>query len=222
MARAVYLDVDNTLLDNDAAKQAMEERVGALVPAERAHRFWELYEIVRRDEDYVDFPATIARFRAEFPGDSCADEIDRSFGTFPYRDFVYPGVFDLIERLWRVATPAILSDGDTVFQPRKIARAGLTDAVRGNVLVFVHKEQHVAELARRFPESAGSAGSGPVFVDDKAPILGHIKRRLVEAVTVHVRQGKYAQALPDRGDPPPDLTIDHIAELDRAIAGAER
>lgn len=216
MARAVYLDVDNTLLDNDAAKQAMEERVAALVPAERASRFWQLYEIVRRDEDYVDFPATIAQFRTEFPGDSCVDEIDQSLGTFAYRDFVYPGVFELIERLWRLATPAILSDGDSLFQPRKIARAGLTDAVRGNVLVFVHKEQHLAELARRFPQSAGSR---PVFADDKAPILGHIKRRLADAVTVHVRQGKYAQAAPDRGDPPPDLTIDRIADLDRAIAG---
>ena len=213
MARAVYLDVDNTLLDNDSAKHAMEERIGALVPPERARRFWELYEIVRRDEDYVDFPATIGRYRAEFPKDPCTAAIEAYLESFPYRDYVYPGVFEAIERLWRSAIPAILSDGDSTFQPRKIERAGLADAVRGNVLVFVHKEQHLPELARRFP------GSRPVFVDDKAPILGRIKKRLREAVTIHVLQGKYASAPVARGDPKPDATIERIAEVDAAVAG---
>jgi hypothetical protein len=212
MARAVYLDVDNTLLDNDGAKRAMEERIAELVPAERARRFWELYEIVRRDEDYVDFPGTIARYRAEFPKDPCAAEIEAFIESFPYREYVYPGVFEAIERLWRIATPAILSDGDSTFQPRKIARAGLADAVRGNVFVFVHKEQHLSELARRFP------GSRPVFVDDKAPILGRIKKRLRAALTVHVLQGKYAALPVDRGDPKPDATIEGIAEVDAAVA----
>ncbi len=213
MARAVYLDVDNTLLDNDAAKRALEDGIAALVPAERARRFWELYEIVRCDEDYVDFPATLARFRAEFPHESCSDEVAQLIEDFPYRDYVYPGAFDAIAEVWRVATPVILSDGDSVFQPRKIARAGLEDAVRGNVLVFVHKEQHLDELARRFP------GSRPAFVDDKAPILGRIKRRLGDAATtIHVHQGKYAAARVDRGDPAPDVEIDAIAGLGAVVA----
>jgi len=213
MARAVYLDVDNTLLDNDAAKPALEDGIAALVPAARARRFWELYEIVRCDEDYVDFPATLARFRAEFPHESCSDEVAQLIEDFPYRDYVYPGAFDAIAEVWRVATPVILSDGDSVFQPRKIARAGLEDAVRGNVLVFVHKEQHLDELARRFP------GSRPAFVDDKAPILGRIKRRLGDAATtIHVHQGKYAAARVDRGDPAPDVEIDAIAGLGAVVA----
>jgi len=213
MARAVYLDVDNTLLDNDAAKRALEDGIAALVPPERARRFWELYEIVRCDEDYVDFPATLARFRAEFPHESCSDEVAQLIEDFPYRDYVYPGAFDAIAEVWRVATPVILSDGDSVFQPRKIARAGLEDAVRGNVLVFVHKEQHLDELARRFP------GSRPAFVDDKAPILGRIKRRLGDAATtIHVHQGKYAAARVDRGDPAPDVEIDAIAGLGAVVA----
>ena len=210
MARAVFLDVDNTLLDNDAAKAMLEARIAAAVPADVADRFWQQYESVRDAEDYVDFPATVARLAAEHQTD--ASRIERILDELPYPDFVYPGALEAIERLWRMGmTPVILSDGDPVFQPRKIARAGLAAAVRGNVLIYVHKEQELAELTRRFP------GPRPVFVDDKARILGHVDRQLPDAVTIHVRQGRYAAEPVDPGDPPPDLEIARIADLDRAI-----
>ena len=205
MTRPVFLDVDNTLLDNDAAKTSLEQRIAAAVPAPVAARFWELSEVVRRDEDYVDFPTTVARLRIEHA--TGADRVAAILDEVPYRDFVYPGVLALIDRLWERWTPVILSDGDLVFQPAKIARAGLTAAVRGNVLVYVHKEQHLAEVRRRFP------GDRPVFVDDKARILGHIERLVPDAFTVHVRQGSHAAVAVDAGDPVPDLEIDRIAEL---------
>jgi len=209
MARPVFLDVDNTLLDNDAAKAALETAIAGQVPAPAARRFWEQYELVRESEDYVDFPATIARVAAEHPAG--AARIARILDELPYREFVYPGVFEMIGRLWRTTLPVILSDGDPVFQPRKIERAGLTAAVRGNVLIYVHKEQEVAAVTARF------SGPRPVFADDKARILGHIERQLPDAVTVHVRQGRYAADPVDPGDPPPDLEIARIAELDAAI-----
>jgi phosphoserine phosphatase len=210
MARAVFLDVDNTLLDNDAAKAMLEARIAAAVPADVADRFWQLYESVRDAEDYVDFPATVSRLAADDQPD--ASRIERILDELPYPDFVYPGALEAIERLWRIGmTPVILSDGDPVFQPRKIARAGLAAAVRGNVLIYVHKEQQLAELTRWFP------GPRPVFVDDKARILGHVDRQLPDAVTIHVRQGRYAAEPVDPGDPPPDLEIARIADLDRAI-----
>ena len=213
MPRAVYLDVDNTLLDNDAAKRAMEGGIARLVAPDRSVLFWELYEAVRHDEDYVDFPTTLGRFRAALPDAPCADEIQRFLDLFPYRDFVYPGAFQAIARLRATAIPVVLSDGDAVFQPRKIARAGLAAAVDGQVFVYVHKEAHLGELGRRF------ADGRPVFVDDKAAILGHIKRALGPgAATLHVRQGKYAVLPPDPGDPEPDGSIDRIAEVDAAVA----
>jgi len=210
MARPVFLDCDNTLLDNDAAKAALEARIVADVSAGAASRFWELYEIVREAEEYVDFPSTIARLTLEHPAE--AARIERILDELPYREFVYRGAFETIEALWRTATPVILSDGDPVFQPRKIERAGLAAAVRGNVLIYVHKEQRLAEVTRRFP------GARPVFVDDKARILGHVERQLPGAVTIHVRQGSYGTDPVDGGDPEPDLEISSIGDLATAIA----
>ena len=209
MARPVFLDADNTLLDNDAAKAALESRIVESVSVAVARRFWELYEVVRDAEDYVDFPATVARLAAEHPTD--AARIERILDELPYRDFVYPGALEMIERLWRIATPVILSDGDPVFQPRKIERAGLAAAVRGNVLIYAHKEERLEEVTRRFP------GPRPIFVDDKARILGHIERQLPDAVTVHVRQGSYAADPVDAGDPAPDIEIERIADLDLSL-----
>ena len=210
MTRPVFLDVDNTLLDNDAAKAALGSRIAAAVPHAVARRFWDLYQLVRDANDYVDFPTTVTKLAAEHATD--AARIRRILDELPYREFVYPGALETIARLWRTATPVILSDGDPVFQPRKIERAGLAAAVRGNVLIYVHKDERLAEIMRRFP------GPRPVFVDDKAPILGHVERQVADAVTVHVRQGKYASEPVDAGDPPPDLEIAGIADLPAAIA----
>ena len=208
MAPPVFLDVDNTLLDNDAAKAALQARIAAAVDVRVARRFWELYDVVRRDEDYVDLPTTVERLRQEAPTE--AARVARILDELPFGQFVYPGALDMIERLWKHFTPAILSDGDGVFQPRKIARAGLSAAVRGNVFVYVHKEQHLDELTRRLP-------GRPVFVDDKRSILGRIERLLPDAVTVHVRQGSYSGEPVDPRDPLPDLEIERIADLDGAL-----
>src|SRR4029077_4110317 len=101
-----------------------------------------------------------------------------------YRVFVYPGALRMIERLWRAWTPVILSDGDPVFQPRKIERAGLAAAVHGNVLIYVHKDDRLADVTARFD------GPRPVFVDDKARILGPVQGQLADAPTVPVGPGR--------------------------------
>jgi hypothetical protein len=209
MARPVFLDVDNTLLDNDAAKAALESRIADAVAPEVAERFWELYERVRDAKDYVDFPATIERLSLEHA--AAAARIHEILDALPYRVFVYPGVMQMIERLWRAWTPVILSDGDPTFQPRKIERAGLAAAVHGNVLIYVHKDERLPDVTARFP------GPRPVFVDDKCRILGHVEREMPDAVTVHVAQGSHADEPLAPGDPPPDIEIARIADLPDAI-----
>ena len=199
--------MDNTLIDNDRVKNDIERAIAGLVAADQASRFWALYEEVRAEAGVVDFPETLRRFRRTFPDEPRAEDVDRAVLTVPFERYLYPRAMDVIARLWSFGDAAILSDGDRVYQPAKIALAGLLLATRGNVLVYEHKEDHLAEVERRFP------ANHYVHVDDKASLLAATKARLHGRVTtVHVRQGHYAD------DPPhgvaPDIVVDHIADLE--------
>ena len=203
---AFLLDVDNTLFDNDRFKQWCDERVRSALGDRDADRFWTVYEETRSDAGVVDYPATFERLRAELAGDARVAAAERELLDAPFRDFVFPGAFEVVEWLWSLGTVAILSDGDAVYQPLKIDRAGLASAVRGNVLVFEHKEAHLGEIVERF--RAGHY----VHVDDKASLLAASKARLHGRVTtVHVRQGHYADDPPHGA--PPDVVIERIADL---------
>jgi FMN phosphatase YigB (HAD superfamily) len=200
------LDVDNTLLDNDRVKLDIGTAVASLVGSERASRFWSLYEQVRAEEAVVNFPETLRRFRRAFPDEPHARDVERAVLSVPFERYLFPRALEVIATLWTLGDVAILSDGDRVYQPAKIARAGLLLAMRGNVLVYEHKEDHLAELQRRFP--AGHY----VHVDDRPSLLARTKRGLGQkATTIHVRQGHYASESPS--GPPPDVAIERIADL---------
>jgi FMN phosphatase YigB (HAD superfamily) len=205
VALLFLLDVDNTLLDNDGVKADLERAIAAAVAPDRAARFWSLYEAVRAEAGVVDFPETLRRFRRAFPGEPRLTDVDRAVLAVPFERYLYPSVPEVIARLWTLGDVAILSDGDRVYQPAKIAQAGLLLAARANVLVYEHKEDHLAEVARRFPADRY------VHVDDKAELLARTKRGLTGRVTtVHVRQGHYAA---DPASAPPDMVVARIADL---------
>ena len=205
MSVVFLIDVDNTLLDNDALKALCDRELRGVAGYDAARRFWAIYEEVRAAGGVIDYPATLVRFREERP-DLAGPDLERVVMDPPFAQFVYPGAFAVIERMWRAGEPAILSDGDPEYQPRKIERSGLAEAVRGNVLVYAHKEEHVDAVLERFPADRY------VQVDDKASLLATTKDRLGPRVTtVHVLQGHYA------GDPPegqpPDVVIGRIGDL---------
>ena len=200
------LDVDNTLLDNDRVKHDIQSSIASLVADVRASRFWSLYEEVRGEEGVVNFPETLRRFRRAFPDEPRAEDVDRAVLSVPFERYLYPRAIEVVSRLWTLGDVAILSDGDRVYQPAKIARAGLLLATRGNVLVYEHKEDHLAEVQRRFP------GRHYAHVDDRAALLARTKNGLGRmATTVHVRQGHYASEPPS--GPPPDVAVERIADL---------
>jgi FMN phosphatase YigB (HAD superfamily) len=207
LAKIVFLlDVDNTLIDNDRVKHDIERAVASLVPAERATRFWSLYEEVREEAGVVDFPETLRRFRRAFPDESHSEDVDRAVLGVAFERYLYPRAMDVIARLGIQGEVAILSDGDRVYQPAKIARTGLLQATRGNVLIYEHKEDHLGEVQRRFP------ARHYVHVDDKAALLARTKSGLgSRATTIHVRQGHYATEPPS--GPPPDIAVERIADL---------
>jgi hypothetical protein len=210
MAVVFLLDVDNTLIDNDRARTELAAATTRLLGSDGSREYWRIYEAVRDELGYVDSLETLARFHAAHPR-APRDELDRAMLDFDYASVRYPAALDVLAALRRTGVPVILSDGDPVFQPLKIGRAGLDDAVEHRVLVFTHKEKRLDDVARLFP------ADHYVAVDDKAGILARIKLHWHDRVrTVHVTQGKYAD---DRYEgPPPDAVIGGIGEL-TSLAG---
>ncbi len=209
MARLTFwLDVDNTLLDNDRVKTDLEQYIEKLVGLDRSRRFWELYEDVRRDLDYVDLLETLRSFGSAFPEEPHFPHLSAFVMGYPFTGTLYPGALEAIAHLKTLGAVAILSDGDPLWQPAKIARSGLAAAVDDQVLVYGHKQEHLDEVRKRF------AADRYVLVDDKATILADVKGRLgADVVTVHVCQGRYGRA--DDGDPAIDIHLDRISDLTR-------
>lgn len=198
------LDVDNTLLDNDRVKVELNDRISAIASADR---FWELYEAVRRERGSVDLRETVARFERHLPDGPRRAAVRELVEAFPFEGYLYPRALDTVRALRSAGLTVVLTDGDPGYQLYKTARAGIAASVDGRVLVFDHKERHLAAVLARFPARRY------VLVDDKADTLAAVKRRLGSRVTtVHVRQGHYGRA-PIASDTLPDLTLDRIADL---------
>jgi FMN phosphatase YigB (HAD superfamily) len=205
---AFLFDVDNTLLDNDRAKADMAREIERQVGKEGAAKFWNAYETVRRAVDTVDYPRTLTQFRAELPDEPNFPYVAALVLCYPYDAYVYPGACEALAHVQAFGTTAILSDGDAVYQPAKIVRAGLAAAVDGQMVVTLHKETHLAEVLDRFPAERH------VLVDDKLRILAAAKGICGERiVTVHVRQGHYAAETPPGKFPPADITLETIGDL---------
>src|SRR4030095_8874026 len=163
---AVFLfDVDNTLLDNDRITADMKRHLKLGVGDERHERYWIIFEELRVELGYADYLGALQRYRVEHPHDTHLLAVSRFLVNYPFANRLFPNSLDVIEHVKRWGQAVILSDGDVVFQPRKIERSGLFEAVDGNVLIYVHKEQELADVARRYPSEHY------VLVDDKLRIL---------------------------------------------------
>jgi len=201
------LDCDNTLLDNDATKATMDRRLREILGDALAERYWAIYEEVRTSTNgTVDLPETFKRLRSELPDDATYERAYAAVMDYPFADDLYPASLDVLRRLSSVGEPVIVSDGDHVYQPRKIERSGLAAAVHGQVVIYSHKQDHLDEIEARWP------ARHYVMIDDKARILADTKRLApTRFVTIHILQGHYA------GDtsftPKPDVTLNSIGDL---------
>ena len=202
-------DVDNTLLDNDRVTADLERHLERVVGHERHRRYWSIFEELRAEIGYADYLGALQRYRIEYPRDPHLLTVSEFMVEYPFANRLFPNSLDVVEHVKQWGLPVILSDGDVVFQPRKVKRSGLSDAVDGNILIYVHKEQELEDVERRFPAARY------VMVDDKVRILTAMKKvwgsRLV---TVFPRQGHYAHDPKVMTDfPPPDVTIERIGDL---------
>jgi len=203
------LDVDNTLLDNDAVIEDLKRHLIDALGVESQQRYWELFEQLREELGYADYLGALQRYRLERPRDPHVLRISLFLLHYPFADRLYPRALDVVARLRRVGQVVILSDGDVVFQPRKVERSGLWAAVEGEVLIYIHKEQMLDDVERRYPARRY------VIVDDKARVLAAIKAVWRERLTtVFVRQGHYAaDAQLVASYPPADISVDRIEAL---------
>jgi FMN phosphatase YigB (HAD superfamily) len=202
-------DVDNTLLDNDAIVDDLRAHLVEAFGAASAERYWAGFEALRRELGYADYLGALQRYRVDAANDPKLLAMSSFLIDYPFASRLYPGALEALAHAQRRGPAAILSDGDVVFQPRKIQRAGLWEAVDGRVLIYIHKEQMLDDLQRRHPALRY------VMVDDKLRILSAMKAQLgARLTTVFVRQGHYASdAAAIAGFPPADVTIERIGEF---------
>ena len=206
---AFLVDVDNTLLDNDHIAADLKRHLEHTVGPERQARYWAIFEELRAELGYADYLGALQRYRVEQPRDPRVLTVSSFMVNYPFANRLYPNSLDVLERFRAWGPTVIFSDGDAVFQPRKVERSGLQEAVDGHVLIYIHKEQELDDVVGRYP------ADHYVLVDDKLRILTAVKQAWGDRVTsVFPRQGHYAhdpKALATY--PPADVSVERIGDL---------
>jgi FMN phosphatase YigB (HAD superfamily) len=202
-------DCDNTLLDNDHVLTDLRAHMMREFGAENSAQYWEIFEDLRAELGYADYLGALQRYRVGHPRDTRLLLMSSFLIDYPFANRLYPGALDALRNLAKHGPTVILSDGDVVFQPRKIARSGLWEEVEGRVLIYVHKEQMLDQVMACYPARRY------VMVDDKLRILAAMKKAWgAELTTVFPRQGHYAFDPKEiANNPPADVTIERIGEL---------
>jgi FMN phosphatase YigB (HAD superfamily) len=202
-------DVDNTLLDNDRVIIDLKRHLDQKVSPERAREYWMLFERLRSEQGYADYLGALQLYRMEHPHEPNLLIASHFLINYPFANRLFPNSLDVIERVKQWGPAAILSDGDVVFQPRKVDRSGLFEAVDGKVLIYIHKEHELADVQARHP------AEHYVLIDDKVRILSAVKKVWGQRVTtVFPRQGHYALDAKEVAKyPPADITIERIGDL---------
>jgi hypothetical protein len=203
------LDVDNTLLDNDTAQDDYLAEIRRTVSSDASRRYWEIFQNLAKELGYADYLGALEQYRLEDMHDPKLLQVSFYLLDYEFAERLYPHALDVIRYLSALGTVVILTDGDVVFQPRKISRAGLWEAVGGKVLIYIHKEQELPEIERRFP------ARHYVIVDDKLRILTAIKQQWgTHVTTIFVKQGHYATD-PNilAAYPPADISLKQIRDL---------
>lgn len=187
--RLVFLfDIDNTLLDNDRIQQDLRDHLTQKVGAECQQKYWDTLEELRSELGYVDYLGSLQRYRMAHPRDLQVLAVSKYLIEYPFANRLYPGSLDAVAHVQKWGHTVILSDGDAVFQPWKAERSGLAEAFHRRTLIYIHKEDMLDDVEKRYP------ADHYVMIDDKLRILDAIKTKWKERVTtVFVQQGHYAK-----------------------------
>ena len=200
------VDVDNTLLDNDRIQDDLKRHLEREFGVASRDRYWAILEALFVELGYRDYLGALQRYRTEHAADVRLMAMSSYLVDYPFANRLYPGALDVLERFRAWGPTVILSDGDVVFQPRKVERSGIAEAVEGHVLIYIHKEEMLDDVERRYP------ARHYVLVDDKPRILAAVKKAWGNRVTtIFPRQGQYARDA--KAYRPADLTVERIGDL---------
>jgi len=202
-------DVDNTLLDNDRVTADLRKYLEKEVGYNRSDRYWEIFEELRTELGYADYLGTLQRYRVEHPYDSHLLAVSTYLVNYPFANRLFPNSLDVLDQFKQYGPVVILTDGDVVFQPRKIERSGLFEAVDKNILIYIHKEVELHDVERRF------LAEHYVMVDDKLRLLTAIKKEWgAKVTTVFPKQGHYALDTKEVAKyPAADVTVERIGDM---------
>jgi FMN phosphatase YigB (HAD superfamily) len=204
-----FFDVDNTLLDNDRVTADLNRHLEKEVGPQRKQSYWDLFEQLRTELGYADYLGALQRYRLKYPRDPSLLTVSHFMVNYPFATRLYPDSLDAVEHVKQWGEAVILTDGDVVFQPLKVERSAISESVNGKVLIYIHKEKELDDVAGRYP------ADHYVLIDDKLRILAAVKDVWGPKVTtIFPRQGHYAHD-PEvlASFPPADITINHIGEL---------
>jgi FMN phosphatase YigB (HAD superfamily) len=203
------LDVDNTLLDNDRFAADLGDHLEQAFGASERERYWALFARLREQLGFADYLGSLQAFRTGLDDHPDLLGMSEFLLEYPFAARLFPRALEAIAHLGTLGRPVVLSDGDVVFQPRKIQRSGISDAVAGRVMISIHKERVLDHMQRRYP------ADHYVMVDDKPNLLAAMKSSLESRLTtIFVRQGHYALAAEAAAaDPAPDRVIERIEDL---------
>jgi FMN phosphatase YigB (HAD superfamily) len=203
------VDVDNTLMNNDRIQDDLKRHIERKFGSECRDRFWAIQERLFEELGYRDYLGALQRFRVENPYQPHLVTAATFLVDYPFANRLYPGALDVLEKFRTWGRTVILSDGDVVFQPRKVERSGIFEVVEGHVLIYIHKEESLEDVVRRYP------AEHYVMVDDKLRILTAIKNYWGDRVTtVFPRQGQFAYDQRVLASyPAPDVTVERIGSL---------
>lgn len=206
---AFLLDVDNTLLDTDQVTVDLGSYLEKSIGHARQGRYWNHFMQLRAELGYADYLGALQRYRVEYPHDHDFFLISRYLLGYPFEDRLFPHTLKVIRHIQQIGRVVLVSDGDAVFQPRKIERAGLFDAVCGHVRIYIHKERELGDIQAQYP------ADHYVLVDDKPRILSAVKNAWgTRVTTVFSRQGHYAITANSRSQgPTADMSLERITDL---------
>ncbi len=202
-------DVDNTLIDNDRIVADMMRNLERDIGHEHQQRYWDYFEQLRTELGYADYLGALQRYRVNHPRDFNIIAVSYFLMNYHFANRLFPCSLDVIEKFKQYGEAAILSDGDMIFQPLKIERSGLREAVDEKVMIYIHKEQELDDVRTRYPANHS------VLIADKVRILDAVKKAWgARVTTVFPRQGHYAADTKETAKyPAPDVTVDRIDQL---------